>query len=357
MFFTRTCWGKEPPDKKRHSFEETATEIQPKAEIGIFWDYENMPVPDWCSAAKASECIRKHVKSRGNIVERKLYFDSSKTSQQPLERSVLDLSGFSLIDCPSRNSKETIDKKAIVDMLCFSYERVLKGSNVHVVLISSDGDYSYALTKLRDIGVSTFVIYSPDRVANILTSIADEAVTWEDDILGGSPASQQSVTREDDILGGSPAVDNTRVAVSAVAEMATSVLLTPALQQSHPTKSHTTDSNKSHANTSITPADGKNTLLFLRSVFAEQEPRHPSWALDSQIAVAFHSRTQAGVTDRAAYRSAKADAVERSYVEIGRQDLTKARTPIVISPKVQAGRSSHIYLRLTALGRLKLQGH
>jgi hypothetical protein len=242
MFFTRTCWGKEPPDRKNHSFEEAANEIQPKAEIGIFWDYENIQVPDWCSAAKASECIRNHVKSRGSIIERKLYFDSSKTSQQPLERSALDLSGFSLIDCPSRNSKETIDKKTIVDMLCFSYERVLKGSNVHVVLISSDGDYSYTLAKLRDIGVSTLVIYSPDRVANILTSTADEAVTWEDDILGGSPG----------------------------------------LQPAHPTKGRKTNSITS-----------KNILVFLRSVLAEQESHQPWWVVDYRIADAFHSRSQA----------------------------------------------------------------
>jgi hypothetical protein len=129
MSFGRTCWGKEPPDRDdRHAFEETNTEIQPKAEIGIFWDYENTQVPAWCSAAKASKCIRKHVESRGSIIERKLYFDSSKTLQQPLERSALDLSGFSLIDCPSRNSTDTIDVKFIVDMLCFSYGQMYMSS-------------------------------------------------------------------------------------------------------------------------------------------------------------------------------------------------------------------------------------
>jgi hypothetical protein len=197
-----------------------------------------------------------------------------------------------------------------VDMLCFSYERALKGSDVHVVLISSDGDYSYALAKLRDIGVSTFVIYSPDRVANILTSTADEVVTWEDGILGG----------------------------------------TPVLQSSPPTRTHTTNS------TSMTPTDNKNTLLFLRSVFAVQEPRHPWWVVDSQIADAYHKRNQAGVTNNAAYRSAKTDAIQQCYVEIGRQDLTRPVMSIVVSPECQAGRSTHSYLRLTALGRLKVAG-
>lgn len=311
MFFTKACWGKEPPDRERHAFEATSTEIQSEAEIGIFWDYENMQVPDWCSAAKASECIRKHVESRGRIVERKLYFDSSKTSQQPLERSALDSSGFSLIDCPCRTSKESIDKKVIVDMLCFSYERAVKGSNVHVVLISSDGDYSYALAKLRDIGVSTFVVYSPDHVANILTSTADEAVTWEDDILGGSPV----------------------------------------LQPSHPTKSQTANS------TSMTPADNKNTLLYLRSVFAVQESRgHPWWVVDSRIADTYYTWNHAGETNNVSYRSAKMDAIQQCYVEIGRQDLTQPVTTIVISPKFQAGKSNHSYFRLTALGRLKVAG-
>jgi uncharacterized LabA/DUF88 family protein len=306
------CWGKVPGFAMLLRRLPLKLKTQHKGEIGIFWDYENTQVPDWCSAAKASECIRKHVEPRGRIIERKLYFDSSKTSQQPLEKSALDLSGFSLIDCPSRNRKETTDKKVIVDMLCFSYERALKGSNVQVVLISSDGDYSYALAKLRDIGVSTFVIYKPDSVASILTSTANEAVTWEDDILGGNPV----------------------------------------LQPSRLTKSN----RKKSTGTSKAPADNKTTLLFLRSVFDEQEPRDPWWVDGYTIAKAFYSRNEAEVANNAAYRSAKMDAIRQCYVEIGRQDLTQPERTIVISPKLQAGRSTRLYMRLTALGRLKVAG-
>jgi hypothetical protein len=321
MLFTRAFWGllgKATTRQGTNVFKATATELQQKAEIGIFWDYENMRVPGWCSTAKASESIRKHVESRGRIVERKLYFDSSKTcSQQPLDRTALDLSGFSLIDCPCRNNKETIDKKVIVDMLCFSYERALKGSNVQVVLISSNGEYSYTLAKLRDIGVSTFVIYSPeDRAADILTSTADEAITWEDDILGGCPV----------------------------------------VQPSHQTKSHTTNS------TSMTPADNKNTLLFLRSVFDEQESRYHWWVRYSRTVDTFYkykykrNPEAANRRSNAAYRRARTDAIQQCYVEIGREDLTRPVTTIVTSPDFPASSSNRSYLRLTALGLSRLQG-
>jgi hypothetical protein len=316
FFFTRTWWAGKEPDTGHHSFEDAVSGTQSIAEIAIFWDYENMQVPGWCSAAKASECIRKNVQSHGRIIERKLYFDSSKTTQQPLERSVLDLSGFSLVDCPSRNNKETVDKKIIVDMLCFAHERVFsKGSNVHIVLITSDGDYAYTLARLRDIGVTTVVIYSPDCVANILISSADEALTWEDDILGGSPSLQ------------------------------------------NPTERNATEAPTTTTTATTKALDFKKTLLFLRIVLAEQEPHHPWWIMDSRIGSAFHSRSQSGVPDKEAYRSAKTDAIQRRYVEIGRQDLTQTGTPIVTSPYYKEGRSLTTYLRLTALGRLKLQGH
>jgi hypothetical protein len=218
----------------------------------------------------------------------------------------LDLSGFSLVDCPSRNNKETVDKKIIVDMLCFAHERVFsKGSTVHIVLITSDGDYAYTLARLRDIGVTTVVIYSPDRVAN-----TDVALAWEDDILGGSPSLQNPTER-----------------------------------------------NATEAPTTTTTTTATKTLRFLRTVLVEQEPHHPWWIMESRVGGAFHSQSQSGVTDNGAYRSARTDAIQRCYVEMGRKDLTQTGTPIVTSPHRQKGRSLHTYLRLTALGRLKLQGH
>ena len=53
------------------------------------------------------------------------------------------MSGFTLIDCPARGKKETLDKRMIVDILAFAWERAARRIPTCVVLITSDGDYAY----------------------------------------------------------------------------------------------------------------------------------------------------------------------------------------------------------------------
>ena len=160
------------------------------ADVAVFWDFENVRLPAWCPATKAAEEIRNKVAKYGRIVEKRLYYDSRQPTELSAPRSDLDLSGFTLVDCPSRNRKETLDKKLIVDVLCFAWERASMGAKACVVLITSDGDYSYAMARLRDIGVFTVVIYRPDVVAKVLIDNANVVMSWEFDVLGGPPASQ-----------------------------------------------------------------------------------------------------------------------------------------------------------------------
>src|SRR3569832_1418605 len=70
-------------------------------DVAVFWDFENVKIPEWCPAVKASDCLREKLLPFGRIVERKLYYDSSKKTEQFMDRSDLDLSGFTLVDCPS----------------------------------------------------------------------------------------------------------------------------------------------------------------------------------------------------------------------------------------------------------------
>eukprot|EP00977_Amphora_coffeiformis_P013299 scaffold3426_cov145-Amphora_coffeaeformis.AAC.1 len=161
------------------------------ADVAVFWDYENVRIPNWCPATMAAEGIRNKVTKYGRIVEKRLYYDSRQPTETMAPRSDLDLSGFTLVDCPSRNRKETLDKKLIVDVLCFAWERVSLGAKACVVLDTSDGDYSYALARLRDIGVFTVIIYKPDIVAKVLIDNANVVMSWEFDVLGGIPLSQE----------------------------------------------------------------------------------------------------------------------------------------------------------------------
>jgi hypothetical protein len=106
-------------------------------------DYENVRIPRWCRTADAANAIRSAVIGYGRISERRLYYDSKKASERNTDRVNLDLSGFTLVDCPSRGRKETLDKRMIVDILGFAWERAARHIPTCVVLITSDGDYSY----------------------------------------------------------------------------------------------------------------------------------------------------------------------------------------------------------------------
>ena len=53
------------------------------ADIAIFWDYENVRIPAWCSASTATEGIRNKVAKYGRIVEKRLYYDSRQPSEHP----------------------------------------------------------------------------------------------------------------------------------------------------------------------------------------------------------------------------------------------------------------------------------
>jgi len=66
------------------------------------------------------------------VTEKRLYYDPDKEtvigpgggSHSSLDRVSLDMSGFTLVDCPTRNAKETLDKKILVDIMSFAYERI-----------------------------------------------------------------------------------------------------------------------------------------------------------------------------------------------------------------------------------------
>ena len=68
------------------------------------------------------------------------------------KKEVLSAAGFSMIDCPTRNMKETIDKRMIVDILRFMRMNAAGRSDVNIVLISNDGDYAYMINEIKDAG-------------------------------------------------------------------------------------------------------------------------------------------------------------------------------------------------------------
>jgi len=163
---------------------------QSSLEVGFFWDYENIRVPSHVNAVAVAQQSLRTVSSNAaqqlgfaqhRIVERRLYYDSRKPSEINVDRSGLG-SSFTLIDCPARGHKETVDKRIIVDLMLFAYERVLKGAPVCVVLMSSDGDFTYILSVLRDLGAKVVIIYGAN-VATRYLETANYSFHWQNDVL------------------------------------------------------------------------------------------------------------------------------------------------------------------------------
>ena len=186
-------------------------------EIALFWDYENAPLPVSVSPADAAKALQVAVSRFGQRIEmRRVYFDPYK-SGRPADPSGLDSSGFDLVHTPARNMSSTLDKKLIVDVLSFAWDSSSKGREPCVVLITSDGDYAYTLSKLRDRGVMNVVMYGPNCVTtDVLVSNANAALTSR-----GKQLYREDVDPEDKDRALAAAPPSTALVVSTAARAAT----------------------------------------------------------------------------------------------------------------------------------------
>ena len=145
-------------------------------EVMLFWDYENAPLPGSRSVVGADACARRlcdHARRFGRLVEVRLYSDSCKASTLPTRhRDMLQQRGVTLIDCPTNDKKEAIDKKILVDCCCWAvaaHHRV-------VVLVSSDGDFAYMFSRLRSVGVWTCAAASQRMSERACTHCTSESM-------------------------------------------------------------------------------------------------------------------------------------------------------------------------------------
>jgi hypothetical protein len=130
----------------------------PAGEVAVFWDYENMPLGKLFSMDALAK-LSNHARSWGRLLEFRLYSDSLKfNGPNGARRQVVDHLGITFVDCPTADKKEAVDKKIIVDALCWALPRATQRTPSTIVLVSSDGDYSHAISRLRAFGVRTVAI-------------------------------------------------------------------------------------------------------------------------------------------------------------------------------------------------------
>ena len=151
-------------------------------DVGLFWDYENVRRPKSMDTYTVCSKLRDFFSKEGRLCERRLYYDSRKQTEIMTDREGFDMSGFTLVDCPTRGKKEAVDKKIIVDICSFAYGRLLCKKPPTVVLLSSDGDYAYMLNRLRDEGVRIVIVHGRQPHEALVRS-ADLAVSWRFNVL------------------------------------------------------------------------------------------------------------------------------------------------------------------------------
>ena len=180
---------------------------------GVFWDYENVRVYENVAAALASNRIRECLRRLrcGRVVAKRLYCDCSTVSGiTEKHRGPMDLAGWTLCDAPTRKTKETVDKKIIVDAMAFAslnnhhHRRSKLKSPLTVVLITGDGDYSYMLHTMRDWGMRTVVIFPDGQTASCLLDAADVALNWTHQVLARDDAAVEEDEAEEEKWGMCP---------------------------------------------------------------------------------------------------------------------------------------------------------
>ena len=153
----------------------TSVLLPPDTECALYWDYENMPLGKLLCADTLSHLI-SCVRNFGRVVESRLYADSGKQwkgASAPRQRALLERLGITLIDCPTEDKREAVDKKIICDAVVWAVSRASRSLPCSVVLVSGDGDFAYMLSRLRSLGVRIIVI----GCSSVLRDVSDTALT------------------------------------------------------------------------------------------------------------------------------------------------------------------------------------
>ncbi|KAJ3285826.1 hypothetical protein HK104_009314 [Borealophlyctis nickersoniae] len=151
--------------------------------VGVFWDYENCSVPRGMSGAEVANKIGDAFCEFGQVVLLKSYLEKSGEtfSDRVINlQSELQGSGVSLTLCPPRGSKETVDPMIVADMMAFAMDNP---PHSVIVLISGDGDFSYALSLLKRRHYTICVVVNNANAPDVLRTAATHVMNWRLDVL------------------------------------------------------------------------------------------------------------------------------------------------------------------------------
>ncbi|KAI8917756.1 hypothetical protein DFJ77DRAFT_318690 [Powellomyces hirtus] len=144
---------------------------------------QNCDIPSDMSGPAVVNKLRIVLRHLGQIVLFKSYVrlsSSTPSTEEGLKmQSELSLSGVSLMLCPPRGKKMTADPIIIADMMAFALDNPAPAV---IVLISGNGDFSYALSLLNGRQYTILVVIK-DNAPDVLQSAATAVLDWRLDVL------------------------------------------------------------------------------------------------------------------------------------------------------------------------------
>ena len=294
--------------------------------VAVFWDFENVRNPRHETTASAVHAVRELARKHGKIMEIRLYYDPLHPSEAYTDRLNLTRNGVTLVDCPKHRDsrgeivKDTLDKMLIVDAMEFS----LTNESCCVVLIASDGDYSYMLNKLRNQGVKTVVIHGPNTaLAGALLDAADIARSFHE-LFHPTETSEE--------IG---------------------LLLTETSEEPE------SDTPSRSEDTPSVEQDVGRHHIFLNAL-KQLSGEGTEWIPDSRVGNSYYEKfgcMPPNDNDKDRFRELRESAFDLGYVQAGRknvgtEDIVQVTTLVYES---HMRLSKHYYIRLTDRGRNQLE--
>ncbi|KAL0890489.1 hypothetical protein Bca101_014472 [Brassica carinata] len=167
------------------SITHTAEAEYATAKTSVWWDIENCPVPkgwDAHSIAQKLNTALVNLNYRGPLSIISAY-GNTDLIPKPVQQA-LSSTGISLNHVPS-GKKDASDKKILVDMFLWVLENP---APANLMLISGDGDFSYALNRLRMLRYNILLAHPLQASSPSLVGSARTSWMWTSLLANGRPS-------------------------------------------------------------------------------------------------------------------------------------------------------------------------
>lgn len=194
--------GAAPPTaaaRSRRAFSSSAAGEEDESEVGVFWDFENCPVPSGLDPFLVRLNIERALRKSGYLGPISITgYGNIHLISRAHVLEALSETGVDLHHVPN-GGKNSSDRALLIDMLLWTIKH---SPPAHVLLISGDSDFSVLLHKMRLLSYNV-LLAAPNKtgIASALANAASRVWVWPDMATGEGPLGQ-TCTNESPVFHG-----------------------------------------------------------------------------------------------------------------------------------------------------------